>query len=158
MKLLLHTCCAPCSIYCIEHLKALNISPTIYWYNPNIEPYEEYEKRKDTLQEHVKKIDIDAVFDDDTNSLDSKNCYECYRIRLDKTAKYAKENDYNAFTTTLLISPYQNHELLKQLGEEMAEKYSIQFLYADFREGFRTRTSYCKRTRFVYAEVLWMQK
>ena len=147
MKLLLHTCCAPCSVYCIKSLREENIEPTVYWYNPNIHPYMEYKARRDTLKEYTKTIGINAIFEEDyglrefcknvITDLENRCTKYCYRVRLEQTAKYAKENGYDTFSTTLLISPYQNHEALKEIGEELAEKYGIKFLYRDFRPGFR---------------------
>lgn len=147
MKLLLHTCCAPCSVYCIDSLREEGIEPTIYWYNPNIHPYMEYKARRDTLIQYAEMIECEAIFEEDyglkefcknvIGDLEQRCSKYCYRVRLEQTAKYAKENGYTAFTTTLLISPYQNHEELVKIGKEMAEKYNIEFLYRDFRPGFR---------------------
>ena len=147
MKLLMHTCCAPCSVYCIDELREEGIEPTIYWFNPNIHPYKEYEARRDCLKEYVKLINVQAIFEDEyglrefcrnvIKNLEERCTNYCYRVRLEQTAKYAKENGYDAFTTTLLVSPYQKHEELRKIGEEIARKYGLQFLYRDFREGFR---------------------
>ena len=147
MKLLLHACCAPCSVYCIKSLRNENIEPTVYWYNPNIHPYMEYKARRDTLKEYTKIIGVTAIFEEDyglrefcknvINDLGNRCVKYCYRVRLEQTAKYAKENGYDTFSTTLLISPYQNHEALKQIGEELGQKYGLKFLYRDFRIGFR---------------------
>ena len=147
MKLLLHTCCAPCSVYCIKSLRKEGIEPVVYWFNPNIHPYVEYKTRRDTLKEYTASIGVQAIFDENyglkdfcknvINDLENRCVKYCYRVRLEQTAKYAKENGYDTFSTTLLISPYQNHEALKKIGEEMAEKYGLNFLYRDFRPGFR---------------------
>ena len=147
MKLLLHTCCAPCSVYCIDSLRKENIEPTLYWYNPNIHPYQEYKARRDCLKEYTKSIDVQAIFEEDyglrefckniINDINNRCSNYCYKVRLEQTAKYAKENGYDSFSTTLLVSPYQNHEMLKQIGEELAIKYGIEFVYRDFRIGFR---------------------
>ena len=147
MKLLLHTCCAPCSVYCIKSLRKEGIEPVVYWFNPNIHPYVEYKTRRDTLKEYTASIGVQAIFDENyglkdfcknvINDLENRCVKYCYRVRLEQTAKYAKENGYDTFSTTLLISPYQNHEALKKIGEEMAEKYGLIFLYRDFRPGFR---------------------
>lgn len=147
MKLLLHTCCAPCSVYCIKSLRGEGIEPVVYWFNPNIHPYIEYKTRRDTLKEYTKSIGINAIFDENyglrefcknvVDDLENRCVKYCYRVRLEQTAKYAKENGYDTFSTTLLISPYQNHEALKKIGEEMAEKYGLTFLYRDFRPGFK---------------------
>ena len=145
MKLLLHTCCAPCSVYCVEQLLKDGIDITSYWYNPNIHPYKEYESRLDCLKKYNEKIEIPLIVDNYYGLIDfcknvvdklDNRCGYCYLCRLEKTAKYAKENGYDAFSTTLLISPYQNHELLKKTGELLERKYNIKFLYKDFRPGF----------------------
>ena len=147
MKLLLHTCCAPCSVYCIDSLRKEGIEPTVYWFNPNIHPYTEYKARRDCLKEYTKSIEVEAIFEGNyglqefcknvISDLENRCKNYCYPIRLEQTAKYAKENGYDSFSTTLLVSPYQNHEMLINVGEEMAEKYGVKFLYRDFRVGFR---------------------
>ena len=146
-KLLLHTCCAPCSVYCIDSLREEGIEPVVYWYNPNIHPYMEYKARRDTLKEYTKMMDVEAIFEEEyglkefcknvVGDLENRCKNYCYKVRLEKTAKYAKENGYDAICTTLLISPYQKHDILKKQGEEIAKKYGLEFLYRDFRPGFR---------------------
>ena len=147
MKLLMHTCCAPCSVYCIDKLRSENIEPVLYWYNPNIHPYTEYKIRRDTLREYSDSINIQAIFEEDyglrefcnnaIKDLDNRCSNYCYKVRLEQTVKYAKENKFDSFTTTLLVSPYQKHEDIKEICEELSQKYNIEFLYRDFREGFR---------------------
>ena len=147
MKLLLHTCCAPCSVYCIDELRSENIEPVVYWFNPNIHPYMEYKARRDCLKEYTKSININAIFEENyglddfcknvVKSLDTRCQDYCYPVRLEQTAKYAKENGFDTISTTLLVSPYQKHEIIKELGEKIANKYGIEFLYRDFRIGFR---------------------
>lgn len=146
-KCLMHTCCAPCSIYCIEKLEKENISFDLYWYNPNIHPYTEYEKRRDTLIDYANKLNIKLILNENNNfdefiqiqSKDlSKRCEDvCYRIRLEETAKEASKLGYFSYTTTLLVSPYQNTEKIVEIGKEYAEKYNIKFLEKDFLLGFR---------------------
>lgn len=147
MKLLMHTCCAPCSVYCIDSLREEGIEPTVYWFNPNIHPYTEYKMRRDTLEQYCKSIGIEAIFEENyglrdfcknvINSLDTRCQDYCYPVRLEQTAKYAKDNGYDTFTTTLLVSPYQKHEALIDVANRMAQKYDLDFLYRDFRVGFR---------------------
>lgn len=147
MKLLMHTCCAPCSVYCVESLRNEGIEPILYWYNPNIHPYMEYRARRDTLKEYAKLISVQAIFEEEyglkefcrsvIHNLDNRCLNYCYKVRLEQTVKYAKENGYDAFTSTLFVSPYQKHEELKKICEQLAEKYNIEFLYRDFRSGFR---------------------
>lgn len=147
MKLLMHTCCAPCSVYCIDTLRNQNIEPTVYWYNPNIHPYTEYKARRDCLKEYTKSINVQAIFEDDyglrkfcentINDLENRCTKYCYKDRLEKTCVYAKQNGYDTFTSTLFVSPYQKHEKLKEICENLAKQYDIDFLYIDFRNGFR---------------------
>lgn len=146
MKLLMHTCCAPCSVYCIDELRAKGIEPTLYWYNPNIHPYTEYVARRDCVKEYAKKINIKAVFEDDygldefcknvANNLNSRCVNYCYPVRLRKTFEYAKANGYDTVTTTLLYSIYQKHDFIKKLMEDLSKEFEIDFLYIDFRKGF----------------------
>ena len=146
MKLLLHTCCAPCSVYCIDVLKEENIDITSYWYNPNIHPFKEYEARLNALKEFNEQNNIPLIIEDyyglkefcknTVDKLDNR-CGYCYLCRLEKTAKYAKENGFDAFSTTLLISPYQDHDMLIKTCELLEKKYDIKFYYKDFRPGFR---------------------
>lgn len=147
MKLLMHTCCAPCSVYCIDRLREEGIEPTVYWYNPNIHPYKEYEARRDCLKEYTKSVNVNAIFEEDyglkefcknvIDDLGNRCVNYCYRVRLEKTVQFAKQNGYDTFTSTLFVSPYQKHEELKKVCEELAERYNIKFLYIDFRVGFR---------------------
>ena len=147
MKLLLHTCCAPCSVYCIDELRSENIEPTVYWFNPNIHPYMEYKTRRDCLKEYTNSINVNAIFEENygldefcknvVNSLKTRCQDYCYPVRLEQTAKYAKENGFDTISTTLLVSPYQKHDIIKELGEVISKKYGVEFLYRDFRVGFR---------------------
>ncbi len=147
MKLLMHTCCAPCSVYCIDELRGEEIEPTIYWFNPNIHPYQEYKARRDTLKEYTKSIEINAIFEENyglrefckntVNDLDNRCSNYCYPVRLEQTAKFAKENGFDTITTTLLVSPYQKHDVIHELGDRIAKNYGLDFLYRDFRIGFR---------------------
>ena len=147
MKLLMHTCCAPCSVYCIESLRSEGIEPTLYWYNPNIHPFMEYKTRRDTLIEYSNNINAELIINEEyglktfckevIDDLESRCSNYCYIVRLEQTVKYAKENGFDSFTSTLFVSPYQNHEKMKEICEKLALKYDIKFLYRDFRIGFR---------------------
>lgn len=146
MSTLLHICCAPCSISCIRQLREEGIDLTGYWYNPNIHPYTEYRSRHTTLQEYAKSISLPLLEGGGYGLRDfltgvggnyDGRCAFCYECRLDTTAAAAAENGFDCFSTTLLISPYQNHELLRITGERCAARYGITFLYRDFRPLFR---------------------
>jgi len=146
MKLLMHVCCAPCSVYCIETLRKEGIEPTLYWYNPNIHPYTEYVARRDCLVEYAKSINVGAIIQDEyglvdfckntSNNLQSRCVDYCYPVRLRKTFEYAKEQGYDAVTTSLLYSIYQKHDFIKYYCEKLAEEFGIEFYYRDFRVGF----------------------
>ena len=143
---LLHICCAPCSIACIDTLRQEGIEPVGFWYNPNIHPMKEYKMRKNTLVKYAKSIDlkleieneyglrkfIEAVYPNWDN-----RCATCYALRFEETARYAAEHGYDRFTSTLFVSPYQNHELMRQICEQMAEKYGVEYLHRDFSPRFR---------------------
>ena len=146
MKLLLHSCCAPCSIKCVDTLRKEGIEPTLFWYNPNIHPFTEYRNRKNALIEWSKDENLETIVKDEyglRKFIDniypnySGRCGYCYTVRLEEAAKAAKENGFTHFSTTLLISPYQKHDMIKSIAEKIAEKYGTEFLYRDFRPYFR---------------------
>lgn len=143
MKLLLHICCSPCSVYPIKILKE-EYDITGFFYNTNIHPYIEYKNRLECLKEYSKSINLDVIYSGKYNAkefisnIDINNrCNYCYKSRLEETVKYAKDNNYDCFSTTLLVSIYQNHDLIKNICEELSKKYNIKFIYKDFREYFR---------------------
>ena len=145
-KVLLHCCCAPCSVSCVEPLRAEGIEPVAFWYNPNIHPFKEYESRRDCLIEHSENINMELIICEDyglrefvknvCDNIDAR-CFYCYDHRLKKTAQYAAENGFKAFTTTLLSSIYQNHEQMISIAQKYAKMYGVEFLYRDFRPNFR---------------------
>ena len=148
MKLLLHCCCAPCSVGCVDSLRSENIEPHLFWFNPNIHPYTEYKSRRDCLinfakSENLKLTNIDeyglrSFLAEVSNNDDAlSRCEKCYKMRLEKTAMTAKEESFDTFSTTLLISPYQNHEAIKKIAQELSKKHGIEFLYRDFRPLFK---------------------
>jgi predicted adenine nucleotide alpha hydrolase (AANH) superfamily ATPase len=146
-KLLIHSCCAPCSSACLERLKDV-FDITVLYYNPNIDDEEEYLKRKAEqirfLQETgwAKILDCDhdkAVFEkialgNENEPERGKRCYLCYEIRLKKTAQVARENGYPYFCTTLSLSPYKNAEWLNEIGERLGKEYDVAFLPSDFKK------------------------
>ena len=148
MKLLLHTCCAPCVIKCTEILKNNNMDFVLYWFNPNIHPWTEYNSRKTSLINFAEEQNINYIINDNYGLREfilnvspgfefKKRCVECYKIRLENTVKYAKDNNYEYFSTSLLISPYQDHEFIKKTCENLSKAYNIKFFYHDFRPYFR---------------------
>jgi len=146
MKTLLHICCAPCSIACIQSLREEGIEPVGYWYNPNIHPFTEYRQRRNTLKEYAASINLELVLEDTYGLRDfltevdgdfDGRCRTCYRMRMEATAAYAAENGFDSFTSTLFISPYQNFELMCQEAEAAAARHGVTFLKRDFRPLFR---------------------
>lgn len=145
-KTLMHTCCAPCSVSCIKLLRGEGIEPVSYWFNPNIHPYMEYKARRDTLMGYAPTIGMELIVQEDYGLRDfcravaediDHRCGHCYELRMEQTARYAAENGFDSFTTTLLVSPYQQHERIAETAERMARRYGVTFLYRDFRPGFR---------------------
>lgn len=166
MKLLLHICCANCAIYPAKTLREEGHNLTGFWFNPNIHPYQEYKLRLDSLKGLADRWLIDMYYleeykptdffklqsnfpanmsnasvgnSSDTTSFPQspERCKSCYRLRLKKTAEEASKQGFDAFTTTLLISPYQNFEQITTIGNEFADKYNISFYLRDFRPHFR---------------------
>ena len=154
-SLLLHSCCAPCSSYCIEYLSQ-HFNITVLYYNPNIYPETEYEKRKAEQKRlisemetkyPIKMLDCDfesEKFDEMAKGLENcrecgERCFKCYRLRLLKAVQEAKENEFDYFTTTLTISPLKNAEKINEIGNELAKEYNAQWLPSDFkkREGYK---------------------
>ncbi|MDD4501907.1 MAG: epoxyqueuosine reductase QueH [Clostridia bacterium] len=139
-NILLHTCCAPCLVYVHEKLDEMNVSFDTYFYNPNIHPIKEHAKRLSTLRDYTSMYNLSLIENDEFLQEKWENgfkCEDCYKIRLDKAAHYAKINGYKAFSTTLLVSIYQNHDLIINICNELEIKYDIEFMYHDFREGYR---------------------
>ena len=145
MKILAHICCAPCFTYPHKQLEEAGHDVTGFFYNPNIHPYLEYKNRLESLEKYVEIKGLEIIYKDVYDlekylrgALESEDrCGYCYKIRLEETAKTASSLGFDAFTTTLLISPYQKHEMLKEVGEKMGDKYGIDFYYEDFRTGFQ---------------------
>lgn len=154
-RLLLHACCAPCSSYVLEYLSAYFLI-TVFYYNPNIYPDEEYNKRVAEQKAFIERFPakhpisfVEGNFDKErfyevTKGLEKeseggKRCQQCFRLRLEETAKLAKEMQMDYFTTTLSISPMKNAQMLNEIGGALAKDYGISYLYSDFkkREGYK---------------------
>lgn len=160
-KLLLHSCCAPCSSYVLEYLNQY-FDITLYYYNPNISPKSEYDFRISELHRlvsemgiRVKIIDGDyepEAFEEIAKGLENEpergaRCMKCYHLRLESSAKIAKEQNFDYFTTTLSISPMKNAEALNSIGSALADKYGVPYLFSDFkkREGYKRSIELSKR-------------
>ena len=143
MKLLVHICCAPCFAAPYFHLKKEDHDIHGFWYNHNIHPFREYKKRLETLQEFADKESIPLIVKDEyelekflrkTAFREQERCRSCYYDRLKYAVIIAKKGNFDAFTTTLLYSKFQKHELIKEIGESLAKEYGVRFYYNDFRE------------------------
>ena len=149
MNLLLHMCCGPCSCYPVKKLRQEGIEPVGYFFNPNIHPYKEWDMRLKTAREFAAKVNM-KMYDDDNyrlrdflkralaaESVENGRCRMCYTWRLQETARFAAENGFDAFTSTLFYSIYQQHDLMKETAEHFAQVYGVDFYYEDFRPGWQ---------------------
>ncbi len=146
MNTLLHICCAPCANQCIEVLQGDKLEVTGFWFNPNIHPFTEYRARRNTVREYLESVDVKLIEKNDyalrpfvrAVAEDIQNrCGKCYEMRLFEAARQAKEGGFDSFTSSLFISPYQNHALMRETAERAAAEYGVEFLYRDFRPYFR---------------------
>ncbi len=152
MKLLVHTCCAPCATYSIEKLQQDNHDVTVFFYNPNIQPLEEYKQRRDELIIFAKKMNYSLIIKDESSEHwmervkgfenepeGGLRCAECFKIRLEETAKYATDNGFEGFTTVLTISPHKNSKIINEIGKELEKKHKVIFLEENFKknDGFK---------------------
>ena len=146
MKILLHACCAPCLVYPLDDLRSEGHEVTAVFFNPNIHPYTEYLRRLDaftvyTRENNVRVLDISSPegMEDWLKAVafrEAQRCRVCFDFRLDAIARLARARGFDAFSTTLLYSRFQKHELLQAIGEAAAEKHNIPFIYRDWRTGW----------------------
>ena len=145
-KLLLHSCCAPCSTACIERLKPY-FDITVYYYNPNLDTIEEYELRSSEQQKYCKLVGVDFIKEDflqdeylnavkglEDQPEGASRCAKCFELRLGKTAVVAKERGFNYFATTLTVSPLKNATLINGIGLDLGQKIGVNYLYTDFKK------------------------
>ena len=157
MNTLLHICCAPCANQPIEVLRTDGFTVTGFWYNPNIHPFTEYRARRNCLREYAKEIELPLLERDDYGlrpfvrevAADIEGrCVKCYGMRLFETARMAAEGGFDSFTSSLFISPYQDHELMRDVAERAAHEYGVEFLYRDFRPYFRDGQNFAREHGF----------
>lgn len=149
-SLLLHACCAPCSSYVLEYLSEY-FDITVFYYNPNISPEEEFVKRVNELTRLINEMPLKSGVGFTEGRYDSERfyeiarglenlkeggerCFKCYRLRLEETAKAAKNGGFDYFTTTLSISPHKNAAMLNKIGAELSDKYGVKYLFSDFKK------------------------
>lgn len=169
-RLLLHCCCGPCSIFSTEQLLAAGIEPTLFFANPNIHPYREYEARRDGLATLARLRSLPLVLESGydpeeffrlVSHHEQERCRYCYELRLERAAARAQELDFSRFGTTLLISPYQNRDLILEIGRTVASRYGLIFHEDDRRSGFRTSQATAKTLglyRQKYCGCLYSEK
>lgn len=146
MKILLHTCCGPCSIYPLSRLRQQGHQVSGYFYNPNIHPFREFKKRLAAMRLLADKEDFAVIFQS-TYGLkeylrkvvfkEEERCRICYAMRLGEVARFAAEQGFEGFSSTLLYSRYQQHAEIRRQGEELAARHNLVFVYEDFREGWQ---------------------
>ncbi len=148
-RLLLHICCGPCATYPVRALRAEGYAVTGHWYNPNIHPYSEHVKRREALDAFAEKVQLPLIEDGyempvffravANQERFRERCPICYRLRLARTATRARAEGYDAFTTTLLISPYQDQAAIRRIGEALAAEVGVAFHFENFRRGWAER-------------------
>lgn len=167
-KMLLHSCCGPCSTAVIDRLKD-EFDLTIFYYNPNIYPQQEYEKRLHEQQKYVQAAGLDVVvvdgkYDDNAafeaccKGLENEKeggarCNMCFAFRLEKTAQYALSHNFDIFATTLTVSPHKNAKVINEIGTNLSSKFGIEYLVADFKK----QDGYLKSIRLSKAYSLYRQ-
>jgi len=144
-KILIHVCCAHCAAYTVEYWRQQGHETLGFWYNPNIHPFTEHQQRLESMRSLAKEINLPLIVSPDYDIIEyfrrvagheTERCGDCFELRLNKTATVALKNGCNAFTTTLLISPHQKHDLIKEIGERAAGEKGAAFLYADLRKRY----------------------
>jgi predicted adenine nucleotide alpha hydrolase (AANH) superfamily ATPase len=146
MKVLLHTCCGPCAIYPLSRLQEAGHNITAYFFNPNIHPFKEFQRRLNTLKDFTEKKRISTILHESYGLKDflrkivfheDERCSLCYAMRLTETATAAKNGGFEAFTSTLLYSKYQNHDQIRLFCEKLAKESDLTFIYEDYRKGWQ---------------------
>ncbi len=145
MNVLIHTCCAPCLLYPTQILQEQNVGFTCYFYNPNIHPYREFRSRLNSFIDLAEQRNFKVIIDRDYGIgqylrsvafRESQRCRVCYETRLKRTAQLARDNNFTHFTTTLMFSIHQNHDLIQFTGHHYAKREGVSFYYQDFRDGW----------------------
>lgn len=146
MKILLHICCAPCAIYSLKALRSESFDVVGFFYNHNIHPYQEYLRRVDTLKTYADQVKLKTIYPEEYDLetflqnvafRENDRCSYCYHSRLKYAASFARRGKFDYFTTTLLYSKFQKHDLIRSIGKSLGKEYGVPFLYRDFREGWK---------------------
>jgi epoxyqueuosine reductase len=170
MKLLLHICCAPCSIYPLQVLGDDHHTVMGFFYRYNIHPYTECMRREETLKNYATAIDLKVIYQTgyeietflrNVAFREAQRCTYCYHDRLSTTAHYAKKGKFDAFTTTLLYSRFQKHDQIRSIGEAVGKSIGVPFYYQDFREGWKAGIDASRRLgmyRQPYCGCIYSEK
>jgi predicted adenine nucleotide alpha hydrolase (AANH) superfamily ATPase len=144
-KVLLHSCCAHCAAYTVSYWREQGCEVSALWYNPNIHPYTEHQHRLEAMHSLAEALDLPLMVSGGYDmpeyfrrvaGHEDERCRHCFNLRLSKTAEVAKDKGFDAFTTTLLISPHQKHDLIREVGNNIAKEIGVEFLYADLRKRY----------------------
>ena len=144
-SVLIHCCCAHCAAYTANYWREQGYAVSALWYNPNIHPYTEHQQRLEAMKSLAQEMKLPLIISEDYDMIEyfhrvvgheSERCQYCFRLRLSKTVETAQLKGFNAFTTTLLISPHQKHDLIREVGHKVAEASGLTFLYADLRKRY----------------------
>jgi predicted adenine nucleotide alpha hydrolase (AANH) superfamily ATPase len=175
LKILLHTCCSNCAVYPVQKFRQQGYVVTGFWFNPNIHPYQEYKSRLESVRTLEALWKIEMIYMDEYGLVDflrtvvgkeKERCAFCYTMRLEKTASEAARCGFDAFTTSLLISPYQNINTISAIGKRLSDTYNVEFYFDDLRPGFRQAMQTAKdlglyRQKYcgcIYSEMERFQK
>ena len=170
MKILFHICCAPCAIYPVKEMRSSGLAVTGYFFNHNIHPFLEYRKRLETVQEYAAKIDLEVIYRDEYRLEDfleavadspNERCLYCYRSRLEAAAVAAANEGFDAYSSSLLYSRFQKHDLIRELGERIGAQYGIPFHYSDYRLGWKQGIDISKKMglyRQQYCGCIYSEK
>ena len=170
MKILLHTCCGPCSIYPLQTLRSEGVEVMGYFYRNNIHPYQECLRREETLRTYAQQVELQVIYQDgyDLEQFirsmafrEAERCRLCYHERLTAAACIAKQGLFDCFSSTLLYSKYQQHDLIRTIGEAVGKSVGVPFYYSDFRRGWKEGIAESKRLKMYrqqYCGCIYSEK
>lgn len=170
MKILFHICCAPCAIYPVKDMRSNGLEVTGYFFNHNIHPYLEFQKRLEAVRQYASLIDLEIIYRDEylledfleaVAPVPQQRCLYCYSSRLEATAAAACEGGFDAFSSSLLYSRFQQHEAIKELGAHIGSQYGIAFHYSDYRSGWKEGIDISKKMglyRQQYCGCIYSEK
>ncbi len=161
MKILIHICCAPCALFCFPRLKEEFKEVMGFWYNPNIHPLKEYQKRLESVKKWAQKTGTKVIYQDSYGLRDflreivyreTDRCRICYYLRFEKTAIFAKKGKFDYFGSTLLVSPHQNQSLMKNTAKVVAKEHSIEPYLDSFKKGWKESRELSHRMGFYHQQ------